>query len=408
MGCTKQPPSPGCIYAGEHLTACTHAYSALWGVPHLSKRNPCAQPVSLERRHIADISSNEYVVADKSDGVRYTLYLCNRNNQNFAFMVDRKLSFFQVPVAGCKRLFNGSIFDGELIWVLTPHGARSQMFLVFDVVALRGDASIQREDYHRRLEAIRSIFDLNGRLVSSPECATALAKEGKIICGGNAHGLSFRPKACFPLEQLDTLLRQIPTLPYATDGIVFTPVREAVCTGTAERMFKLKARHTIDLEVSNGQLWLGQGGTPDTATQRVALATVGITFKYAPLFAEQLEEEVCRAHRDGAPLIIECQLLLQTEPSAPDSSNQVELHLLGVRRDKVHPNTVRTALATVTNLRENIQARELCDAQRGSYRPELTGAVPPKPVGREVAAQGGAELVSLVVGDVIDAQRWRP
>ena len=389
--------TPGVVYAGEFAAQCAQSYFALWGLPHLPKRNPCAQPVSLERKHIPLLLAGDYVVADKSDGVRYTLYLCREGGRNFSFLIDRKLSFYQIPVAASKRAFAGSIFDGELVWSLTPQGTRSQLFLVFDVVAYRGSAAIQQESLHKRLETIRSAFDLSGRPVVSPECAAALAKEGKIICGGNSHGLSFRPKPCFPMDQLDTLLRQIPSLPYATDGLVFTPVDQPLCAGTAERTFKLKASHTVDLEVRGGDLLLGQGGSPETAVQRVSLATLGIPFRRDA--ALQAEIDALAVGPDQAPVILECALSLKEKDA--------ELSYIGRRTDKVHPNVVRTVLSTLTNLREDIKPQELCAAQRGggSHRETNEGTLP-KPVCCEPSSQGGAELASLAVGDVLDSQRF--
>jgi hypothetical protein len=338
--------------------------------------------VSLERRHLRLLRERSYVVADKSDGVRFTLFLCRCRDRRFSFLIDRKLTFYQISVAACRKLFEGSIFDGELVWTTNAMGERSQLFLVFDAVALRGDSSLKKENLFRRLEVIRGAFDLDGRVVNSPECAAALAKAGKIVCGGNPHGLSFRPKACFPMNQLDTLLRQLPSLPYATDGLVFTPVEAPVVVGTAEQTFKLKRAHTIDLQLRCGELWVGQGGGPETALQRVPLTTTGLNF----------EVELPTGLAENA--VIECELSLREQ--------DIVLRYLRVRRDKAHPNTVRTVLSTLKNLRENIQESELCPDLKTRERAQQA----PKPVTFEAADRGGAELANVVVGDVLDAQRF--
>lgn len=392
---------PGIPYTGEHLAACLEMYCRLWEVPLLQKRNPCAQPVSLERKHIPLIQRGDYVVADKSDGVRYTLFLCSCKGRHYSFLVDRKLSFYQIPVAAGKRAFAGSIFDGELVWATSSHPQKSQLFLVFDVVAFKGSPQVRKENLHKRLEVIRGAFDLNGVSVSSPSEAAALAKEGKIVCGGNAHGLSFRPKPCFPMDQIDTLLRQLPLLPYATDGLMFTPVQTPVAIGTAENTFKLKDVHTVDIEVKGTELLIGQGGPPETAVLRVNFSTAGIALKPSATFWAEIE-----AVRGDAvemdSMIVECLVLLTDEGPKMD--------FIARRLDKAHPNTVRTVIATLLNLRENIQPHELCPEQRNMSsrhdEPDDMAAQLPKPFCCEVSSQGGAELANLAVGDVLDFQRF--
>jgi hypothetical protein len=357
----------------------------------------------LERRHIPIVEQGEYVVADKSDGVRYTLFLCSQGGRHYSFLVDRKLSFYQIPVAAGRKAFAGSIFDGELVWAKTSCAQPSQLFLVFDAVAFKGCTEVRNENLHKRLAVIRGAFDLNGLSVSSPEEAAALAKDGKIVCGGNAFGLSFRPKPCFPMDQIDTLLRQLPSLPYATDGLMFTPVNLPVATGTAESTFKLKHSHTVDLEVRGKELLVGQGGAPETAVQRVNLCTAGISLEPDASFWDAVAASR-RGREENATgsIIVECKLLLV--------DGEPQLRFLSLRTDKVHPNTVRTVLATLINLRENIQAHELCPQLRtmGSRRGEREPATSqlPKPVCCEPSSQGGAELANLAVGDVLDFQRF--
>lgn len=397
---------PGSPFPSERAEPLLATFARLWGVDAHARRNPCAQPVSLERRHLPLLLSDDYVVADKSDGVRLTLFLTQHSGQSFSLLVDRKLDCFQIPIAANKRAFQGSIFDGELVWQRAHDGSRdTQVFLVFDVVAFRGSNEVQSWDYFRRLELIRGVFDLDGRVISSPEQASRIAKEGKIICGGNAHGLSFRPKPCLPMSQLDTLLRQLCTLPYATDGLIFTPVNAPVRAGTAETTFKLKSCHTVDLEVRSGQFYVGLGGTPETATERVALSSIGAPLRPDCEFWQRFQDALQGSHAAAqATLIAECRLYLSSE-------GETLMAFAGRRGDKAHPNTVRTVLATLTNLRENIQADELLgrarsiDTERAGDSSSSACKVP-MAAGSEASAHGGATLANVAVGDALDAQRF--
>lgn len=376
--------TPNTVYAGEAVRGILASYFKLWNLPYLPKRNPCAQPVSLERAHFPLLLQHDYVAAEKSDGVRYTLYLCREGGQNYSMLIDRKLTLYQIPVAGARKLFNGTIFDGELVWT-NCNGVRAQSYLIFDVIAFKGSTAIQRANLHERLAVIRQAIDLDGTAVQSPETAAALARKGKIICGGNAHGLSFRAKPCLPLSQLDTLLRQLSTISHGSDGLIFTPVNQPVMAGTAEQIFKLKAKHTIDLELRDGQLLLGIGGSSDTAPRRVTLNTLGIAFDVDDQLRAQLEQ--------GVASIIECEVTLQ------DAGAQ--LRFVGHRTDKSHPNTVRTVLATLTNLREDIKPEELCSGLRRDWS---AGRSQPTPLRGRLT---GAELANIALGDAIDQSFWQ-
>lgn len=283
------------------IAAVTKSLHQHWKIIENPFRNPCSQPVSLERKHMPLLSTESYVVADKSDGVRYTLFLTRASGPETAFLIDRKLDLYQIPVAANRKFFEGSIFDGELVWSLNGDGTWSQCFLVFDVVVLNGDDSIRNASLIKRIEKIRNLFGIEADAIRSPGQAHSLAKQGKIICGGNNHGLSFRPKQCFSLDMIDTLIRSIDTLPYQTDGLIFTPINTCCATGTDHALFKLKTFHTVDIECvihehhTGGciEYLIGKGGGPDTARERLRLLDVtayidkyavvrGDTFLYMP------------------------------------------------------------------------------------------------------------------------------
>lgn len=332
----------------EELVA---AYHTTWGVKAVAGRNPAPQPVSLERRHLPLLRDQAYIVADKSDGVRMCLFLSRTgNSREHAVLVDRKLTLYQVPVAATRRFFDGSLFDGELLWTTGADGLRWQTFLVFDVVAIRGDKGlIGKEPLTRRLEVIRRTFDLGSEEIAGAEAAQVKAKEGKIVCGGNTHGLSFRPKQCFGLEMLPTLLRQLQHLPYQSDGIILTPVDEPVRTGTHETTFKYKWKQTIDLQVNvtSRQLLLGAGGVAHN--ERIDLSNAGLsrTLQISSSFWFDLRDHMCSSD-SPVSVIVECVL-----------TQDGELIFAAVRRDKAHPNSIRTVERTLKSLEDNMQPEEL-------------------------------------------------
>ncbi len=81
------------------------------------KRNyfPGPQPVTIERKDIDLLKKNEYMVCEKSDGERYVMLLINIDQKPMCFMINRNNDFYFMDLSFKKEVFEGSIFDGELI-----------------------------------------------------------------------------------------------------------------------------------------------------------------------------------------------------------------------------------------------------------------------------------------------------
>ena len=331
-------------------------YHQIWGVPMRANRNPAPQPVSLGRHDLATLASRDYMVADKSDGTRVILFLTEAECQPIAVLVDRRLELTPVPVAASKGYFRGTIFDGELVWTKTQPATR--LLLIFDVVAIRGN-SVGSLPFTERSALIRETFDLQDSEVRTVEDAHSLAKQGKILAGATSDGLSFRPKTCFHLSMIGTLLRSVAALPYATDGLIFTPIHEPVRTGTHRTLFKLKQHHTVDVQCWPGcrRVALGMGGGPETATHRVDLGEAAPGIAISADFWARAE---VLGVRDNS--ILECFLKGDPLCLTPEK----------LRIDKDHPNTAETLRRTASNVREAISAEEVLDvlsSRAGNTRP---------------------------------------
>jgi hypothetical protein len=329
------------------------SYHKAWDARPVPGRNPCPQPVSLERRHLQLIKDKPYVVADKSDGIRMCLFLTRVEGKEYSVLINRMLTIFQIAVCASSKCFNGSLFDGELLWTVGTDGVASQTYLVFDVVSWRGDnGAIGLAQLPKRLELIRHCFDFGGDEVSGAEAAHKCAKSGKVVCGGNAHGLAFRPKKCYSLEMLPTLLRQMPHLSYVTDGIILTPINDPVTTGTNERQFKLKWSQTLDFQViaATRQLLLGVGAGGHDERLDITHCPY-LKLEPDDLFWEKFALSV---------LPSDCPVNTIVEASLKeDETGTILLTYLTIRRDKTHPNSIRTAQRTLISVKEDLNADDL-------------------------------------------------
>ena len=226
------------------------------------------------------------------------LVSCEHEGKRVTVLVNR--AFAMTPVS--TMIPRGTILDGELVELKA--GGRP-VFLVYDSVVIKG-TDVRREPLDARLEAARKLLKSVVRSTKDP--------------------FEIRIKTMIPM--VDFPLVPAPnSLPWETDGLVFTPVAEPIRMGTHETLFKWKPRDriTIDFLVRNGhELFVQDRGT------------------------EYKEAELHLGNRVTCPdgTIVEC--------GYGPTGWVVEK----IRTDKTYPNNRRTYFRTLVNLREDIQRAE--------------------------------------------------
>lgn len=95
-----------------------------------------SMPINLYRSSLDRVQSMDYFVTEKSDGVRYLLYIIPLGPDNVpeAIFMDRSKTFFTLPCSKVlgKLLKSGTILDGEIVFNLTQ---KKSVFLVFDILS---------------------------------------------------------------------------------------------------------------------------------------------------------------------------------------------------------------------------------------------------------------------------------
>jgi len=267
----------------------------LWGIRGPLQFNPCANPVSLEHRHLRDLADCDYVVAEKSDGVRYALALLELDGRTgdsifIALMIDRNLDAFEVRVnAPADDFSSGCIFDGELVWDETNTAlGRHHAFYVFDVVAHRG-ACVRHLPFGERHRIVRKKF-------ANPPSDDSMSVTGmldeRIATPGSAYRLAFCSKRFFAMHQFDIVLHR--HVCHSSDGYVFVPLHGAMPLNRATEWYKWKETHNIDVLVQAS--W-----STDESRWRVCMFYLdGDIMRDASTF----ETSRLRYPTDGAPVCI--------------------------------------------------------------------------------------------------------
>jgi hypothetical protein len=263
---------------------------------------PGSQPVSVEFRHFSILKSQPYLVCEKTDGLRYMMLSFMFENKKITVCLNRALEMFVCPLNFRKPVYDGTILEGELY--------EGNTFMIYDALMTCG-VCIGHHDFIDRLKHIEEVKKLLTVLKYDPI---------KIII-----------KTFHLLTDFKNFMdNYLPTVTQKIDGLVFTPVKDGVKTGTHETMFKWKPRdkNTIDFQVKKkGDVWRLY------VQEKGALVFESETKTHEPWMEENA--------------IVECQYMFQDEP--------MWWKPLLRRRDKTYPNSRRTFYRTLVNIKEDIQ-----------------------------------------------------
>ena len=270
---------------------------------------PGCQPVSIEYRHFDILKSQPYVVCEKTDGIRCMLLAFLFENKKVCVLLNRALDMFMCPLNFKKSVYEGTILEGELY--------EDEIFMVYDALVVSGHV-VGQLDFLTRLKHIEELKKALTVLKYDP--------------------VKLHIKTFHHLSNFKTFMNEyLPTVTQKMDGLIFTPVKTWVKTGTHETMFKWKPRekNTIDFQMKKkGDMW------------RLYVQERGKLVFESEVKAHQVPDEPW-VEEDA---IVECQYMIHDEP--------MWWKPLVRRRDKTYPNSRRTFYRTLVNIKEDIKMED--------------------------------------------------
>ena len=326
--------------------------SVLWGFKQ--KRilwQPSPNPVSLERADLITLATNEYVVGEKTDGIRYTLVCAHwdlpNNKGPFAMLIDRSLFMYELRLKAEERIFQGTVLDGEMVGLADG----SLAFVVFDIIADCG-ISLVNYNFDARQSRLYNILRQD---------------QPKMLSDEESVKLSIYQKNFVPLEMLIEQGSEADPRNFVnhhSDGWIFVPVKCPIQRDRHFTMFKFKEQHTIDLRIiqtdrhqyglsykCSGESKFGPFPDPFDESRQLEL-----------VFSPDWMKDVQKPHIGGLNVnkIYEFSI---SEPYEPESINQNRDHstakpshivckLIRLRADKDQPNDLFTIKKTIVNNRE--------------------------------------------------------
>lgn len=179
-----------------------------------------------------------YYVCEKSDGMRYLLYLTSGDaNEEVQYLIDRKNDYWYIPpnalhfpVPKFKEGWHtNTIIDGELVMDRMPEGGFQPKFLVFDCMMLDGNSLMNRTLDKRLAYFKERIFDPYKQLLAEfPEEIQYQHFLMEMKQMQLAYGIELMFKEV------------LPNLPHGNDGLIFTCRLTDYKHGTDQNILKWK------------------------------------------------------------------------------------------------------------------------------------------------------------------------
>lgn len=304
------------------ITYLTKSINFLYSIKGNDLTFPAPQPASIEKKNFNKLKQYKYYTSLKLDGVRFLMYFIkDKNKNNKCIIVNRALNFFTISINAEDIIYNGTLFDGEVIYDTLNN---KWDFVIHDAVILCGN-KINKLSHSRRL---------NDTLCCIETCINYTDK-----CT-----LNIVVKKFYPFENFSDFIENVYHKSINNDGIIFMPENLPVISGTQYSMLKWKPenKHTFDFLFKETNF-----GLEANVFHMVKLKTFANIYKNTEEGKEFIDK-IKSLNNYTEECIVECKF---------DKSKNNFIPIL-VRTDKTHPNSMRTIERTLFNISENIQIED--------------------------------------------------
>jgi len=308
---------------------------------------PGSMPVNFSRRHFPLLQKNSYFVSEKTDGIRYLLFITNSGS----YLVDRKFDFFRIEnfdeLTDTYQSENNevTIVDGELIKRRDSKG--SLYFLIFDITILQGKhcAHLPLADRFRVMDEFCQIFWK--MMLSKPEHTRATFPF--IIHSKKFHDLKnfSHVVACIQKHDSHYCYSYKNKMKHYTDGFIFAP-NKAYAAFTVPSLLKWKFIDKLSLDILVSQdHYDNKKRLNFQFNGNSSLVDCPMTFLEADKI--KIIRELRRKAKKDKGIVVE---------TCYDAKKGCWI-FSGVRTDKAIPNHVSVVFETLQCIAENVTIKEL-------------------------------------------------
>ena len=333
-------------------------------------RFPGGQPHSIRRHEMRNLKDG-YYAALKSDGVRFMLLLTRHADRHVAVMIDRLMNVYEIEIWANSSFFNGTLFDGELVWDYgnTPP---TITYLIFDIFCAKGKSLLNATYEDRILEANRWVITNIPHFMKDEDLDAYIVDEDKIYACNNYHSLKLCVKKVLPIEQLANVWEDRHKVNHMNDGIVFT--KNGTVTPNYD-VYKWKPENTIDILFS-----VAAQTTSDSPVDiyirdgnKIAL------YEHLRIGETCYKLEICEnimiqyiANSEGTEESDRVEFVAECACNVDEENQIIKIFPVKRRNDKTSPNNITTVVETIHNIIENVQISEFYDVLSDSFEENLS------------------------------------
>jgi mRNA guanylyltransferase len=220
----------------------------------LQRRNtsfPGAQPVSFSARHIAELKKEDYFVCEKTDGIRYLMWLTRERTRPLTYLIDRKNDYYFVngvyfphhedKSGRYERFHDQTILDGELVEDHISKTESVMKFLVFDCLILDGN-SLMHRPLDKRLAYFKSFVLEPYRAMLKANPPKTDEEKPPFTVEDKSTEFSYGLEKMF--KEIIPKVKQL----HGNDGLIFTCKDTPYHPGTDQHILKWKppGENTVD------------------------------------------------------------------------------------------------------------------------------------------------------------------
>ncbi|KAJ1809740.1 Dcp1p-Dcp2p decapping enzyme complex alpha subunit [Coemansia sp. RSA 2598] len=312
---------------------------------------PGSQPVSFTKSHsIPALQSADYLVCEKSDGVRVLLLLLLQAHGQAAFLITRKNKYHYIedmlfPAATAGTYHHNTLIDAELVIDREKDGSEVTRLLCFDALCINGQPCV-RQPLRRRLALLEN------------EVVRPFQRRAKGR-GATMPGLfDVAMKQFQPSYTAEHIYRDvIPTLGHQSDGLIFTSCAAPYIPGTCDYIIKWKpaSENSVDL-VARVVPAANDGGHEGVPDVHLYAWKGGDRYEYFSMLAvtdSEWTEHLSGIQLDGA--VVEVFRDRNHRPPA-------EWRFMRVRDDKANGNHASVLVKILHSIDDGVELAELADA----------------------------------------------
>lgn len=295
-------------------------------------------PVSMSRSVLPSLTP-DHMVALKSDGVRYTLYLFMRGSNPpspAGVMIDRAKNMYEVEAIASEDFFTKeTILEGEL--VVRQPSETAFMFVVFDVVKVKGEV-VTSLPFKERIDIVYRLTRLSEEISSiqdAEDMEDRVVETDTILLVSQSLPITMRPKQFVSVVHADVVWENRRESLHRVDGLVIADGRASYKNGSAGRtMYKWKPYHTVDLRREGQTLFHSTGELRASSfeNRKIRVMQSRVTTE---------NDQVAEYNVD-----VSCK-------------SEVRLFAMRTRPDKLNPNSLPVVEATFRDALENILPSEI-------------------------------------------------